>query len=53
MIHALLIVVWTEPELYGGQSSNHFGPKLPGILGITGKLLSLWEQFSRYTEAEK
>ncbi len=41
MIHALLIVVWTKPELYGGWSPNHFGPMDPGILGIAGKLLSL------------
>jgi hypothetical protein len=41
MIHASLIVVWTKPELYGGWSSNHFGPMDPGILGIAGKLLSL------------
>ena len=41
MIHASLIVVWTEPKLYGGWSSNHFGPMDPGILGIAEKLLSL------------
>jgi hypothetical protein len=52
MIHASLIVVWTEPELYDGRSLNHFGPMDPGILGIKVKLLSLWEQFSRCTEAE-
>jgi hypothetical protein len=41
IIHVTLIVVWTEPELYGGRSPNHSGPMDPGILGITGKLLSL------------
>ncbi len=52
MIHASLIVVWTKPELYGGRSSNHFGPMDPSILGIAKKLLSLWEQFYHCTEAE-
>ncbi len=52
IIHALLVVAWTEPELYGGRSPNHFGPMDPGIWGIAGKLLSLWEQFSHCTEAE-
>ncbi len=41
MIHASLIVVWTKHKLYGGRSSNHFGPMDPGILGIARKLLSL------------
>ncbi len=39
IIHVSLIVAWTEPELYGGQSPNHFGPMYPGILGIAGKHL--------------
>jgi hypothetical protein len=51
IIHVSLIVAWTEPELYGGQSPNHFGPMDPGILGIAGKLLSLWVQFS-HTKAK-
>jgi hypothetical protein len=41
IILVLLVVAWTEPELYGDRSSNHFGPMGPGILGIAGKLLSL------------
>jgi hypothetical protein len=41
IIHVSLIVAWTEPELYGGRSLNHFGPMDPGILGIAGKVLSL------------
>ncbi len=41
IIHVSLIVAWTEPELYGSWSLNHFGPLDPGILGIAGKLLSL------------
>jgi hypothetical protein len=32
-----------KPELWRGQSPNHFGPMDPGILGITGKLFSLQE----------
>jgi hypothetical protein len=32
-----------EPNLWCGESPNHFGPIDPGILGITGKLLSLQE----------
>ena len=43
VIHVSLIVVWPEPKLSGGLSSNHFGPMDPGILGIAGKLLSLQE----------
>ncbi len=50
--HILLVVAWTEPALYGGRSPNHFGPMDPGILGIIGKLLSLWEWFSHCTEAK-
>jgi hypothetical protein len=41
IIHVSLIVASTKPELYGGRSPNQFGPMDPGILGITGKLLSL------------
>jgi hypothetical protein len=41
IIHVLLIVAWTEPELYGGRSPNRFGPVDPSILDISGKLLSL------------
>ena len=41
IIHVPLVIAWTEPELYGGWSPNHFGPMDPGILGIAGKLLSL------------
>ena len=52
IIHVSLIVAWTKAELYGGGSPNHFGPKDPGILGITGKLLSLIERFSHCTEAK-
>ncbi len=52
IIHVLLVVALPEPELYGGRSPNHFGPMNPGILGIAGKLLSLWEWFSHCTEAE-
>ena len=32
-----------EPELWRGQSPNHFGTMDPGILGIARKLLSLQE----------
>jgi hypothetical protein len=32
-----------EPELWCGQSPNHFGTTDPGILGIAGKLVSLRE----------
>jgi hypothetical protein len=32
-----------EPELWHGQSPNHYGPMDPGILGIIGKLLLLQE----------
>ncbi len=35
-----------------GQSPNYFGPMDPGILGIAGKLLSLWELFSHCFEAK-
>jgi hypothetical protein len=28
-------------QVDGGQIPNHLGPMVPGILGITGKLLSL------------
>ncbi len=52
IIHVLLVVASTEPKLYGGRSPNHFGPMDPGILGIAGKLLSLWERFSHCTEAK-
>ncbi len=52
IIHISLIVAWTEPELYGGRSPNRFGPMNHGILGIAGKLLSLWEQFSHCNEAK-
>jgi hypothetical protein len=52
IIHVLLIVALTEPKLYGGRSPNHFGPMDPSILGIAGKLLSLWERFSQCTEAK-
>jgi hypothetical protein len=52
IIHVLLIVARTKPELYCGRSPNHFGPMDPGILGITGKLLSLWEWFSHCVEAK-
>ncbi len=41
IIHVSLVVAWTEPELYGGRSPNHFGLMDPGILGIAGKLFSL------------
>jgi hypothetical protein len=52
IIHVSLVVAWTEPKLYGGRSPNHFGPMDPGILDISRKLLSLWEQFSHCTEAK-
>ncbi len=53
IIHILLIVAWTEPKLYGGgRSPNIFGPMDPGILGIAGQLLTLWERFSHCTEAK-
>ncbi len=41
VIHTSLIVVWPEPELWHGRSPNHYGPMDPGILGISGNLLSL------------
>jgi hypothetical protein len=52
IIHVSLVVVWTEPKLYGGRSPNPFGPMDPVILGIAGKLLSLWERFSHCAEAK-
>jgi hypothetical protein len=43
VIHISLIVTWPKPELWHGQSPNHYGPMDPGILGNAGKLLSLQE----------
>ncbi len=40
-IHVSLIVAWPKPELSGGWSPNHFGPMDPGVLDVSGKLLSL------------
>ncbi len=42
-----------EPKLQRGQRPNHFGPMGPGILGIAGKLLLLWEQLADYIEAKR
>jgi hypothetical protein len=43
VIRISLIVAWPELELWHGRNPNHYGPMDPGILGITGKLLSLQE----------
>jgi hypothetical protein len=50
VIHVSLIIAWPEPELEHGRSPNQFGPMDPGILGITGKLMSMQEQLTDYIE---